>query len=111
VKLASNENPLGPSPKAMAAARAVLGASKPVNPDGGRTCCGKALRNPAEEFPTERFRRPGIERVIDLRRGVLLRARAAGADFEGTYAYAVYRWRFRGERGELVLVPQREFVV
>src|SRR5258706_7583031 len=34
VKLASNENPLGPSPKAMAAARAVLGDSNRY-PDGG----------------------------------------------------------------------------
>src|SRR5260370_22041451 len=35
VKLASNENPLGPSPMAMAAARAVMGESEPY-PDGGR---------------------------------------------------------------------------
>jgi histidinol-phosphate aminotransferase len=34
VKLASNENPLGPSPKAMEAARAVLGDSNRY-PDGG----------------------------------------------------------------------------
>src|SRR5580692_2182986 len=34
VKLASNENPLGPSPKAMEAARAVLGDSSRY-PEGG----------------------------------------------------------------------------
>src|SRR2546425_8185257 len=34
VKLASNENPLGPSPMAIAAARAVLGNSNRY-PDGG----------------------------------------------------------------------------
>src|SRR5260370_35776348 len=42
VKLASNENPLGPSPKAMAAARAVLADSNRY-PDGGTHLLREAL--------------------------------------------------------------------
>src|SRR5260370_29541514 len=42
VKLASNENPLGPSPKAMAAARGVLGDSNRY-PDGGTHLLREAL--------------------------------------------------------------------
>src|SRR5437773_12573420 len=42
VKLASNENPLGPSPKAMVAAGAVLGDSNRY-PDGGTQALGQTL--------------------------------------------------------------------
>jgi histidinol-phosphate aminotransferase len=42
IKLASNENPLGPSPKALAAMRAALGASH-LYPDGGGFYLREAL--------------------------------------------------------------------
>src|SRR5260370_40371466 len=50
VKLASNENPLGPSPMAMAAARGVLGDSNRY-PDGGTRALGGA---PAERHGVSR---------------------------------------------------------
>jgi len=53
VKLASNENPLGPSPMAMAAARAVLAESH-VTRMAGRTRCGKRWRS-GTEFRRKRF--------------------------------------------------------
>src|SRR5438067_5317101 len=42
IKLASNENPLGPSPKALAAIRAALGSSH-LYPHGGRHYLREAL--------------------------------------------------------------------
>src|SRR3712207_2414153 len=42
IKLASNENPLGPSPKAIAAMRAALGQVH-LYPDGGGYYLGEAL--------------------------------------------------------------------
>src|SRR5216117_2942427 len=77
VKLASNENPLGPSPKAMVAARAVLGDSNRY-PDGARTHCGKLWRS-AGVFRRKRF-------LLDWGRASLLilrRGRSCERDFRG----------------------------
>ena len=50
IKLASNENPLGPSPKAVAAMRDALETAQ-LYPDGGafylREALAKKFRNPA----------------------------------------------------------------
>src|ERR1700675_5151483 len=54
VKLASNENPLGPSPKGMAAARAVLGDSNRY-PDGGTHLLLQALAERRGVLPGENF--------------------------------------------------------
>jgi histidinol-phosphate aminotransferase len=54
VKLASNENPLGPSPKAMEAARAVLGNSNRY-PDGGTHVLRQALAELRAVSPDEIF--------------------------------------------------------
>ena len=51
VKLASNENPLGPSPKGIEAARAVLGDANRY-PDGGT----HRLRETLAKEATRRFR-------------------------------------------------------
>src|SRR5258708_33310667 len=54
VKLASNENPLGPSPMAMAAARAVLGESHRY-PDGGTHALRQTLAGRDGGLPPENF--------------------------------------------------------
>src|SRR5260370_6287270 len=54
VKLASNENPLGPSPKAIAAARAVLGDSNRY-PDGGTHALRQTLAERRGVAPGESF--------------------------------------------------------
>jgi len=105
VKLASNENPLGPSPKAMAAARAVLGDSNRY-PDGGRTCCGRRWRN-GGSFAGRDFRGAGSSEIIDLASRVLLRDGLQGLTSEGTYA--PFSVAIRASGAELVLVPQRQF--
>jgi histidinol-phosphate aminotransferase len=106
VKLASNENPLGPSPKAMAAARAVLGDSNRY-PDGGTHLLRKALAGRRGVSIDEIFTGLGSSEIIDLASRVLLRAGLQGLTSEGTYA--PFSVAIRASGAELVLVPQREF--
>jgi histidinol-phosphate aminotransferase len=106
VKLASNENPLGPSPKAIAAARAVLGDSNRY-PDGGTHLLREKLAERRGVSPEEIFVGLGSSEIIDLASRVLLRAGLQGLTSEGTYA--PFSVAIRASGAELVLVPQREF--
>jgi len=106
VKLASNENPLGPSPKAIAAARAVLGDSNRY-PDGGTHALRQTLAERRGVTPEEIFIGLGSSEIIDLAARVLLRAGLQGLTSEGTYA--PFSVAIRASGAELVLVPQREF--
>ncbi len=106
VKLASNENPLGPSPKAMAAARAVLGDANRY-PDGGTHALRQTLAERRGVTPEEIFVGLGSSEIIDLAARVLLRAGLQGLTSEGTYA--PFSVAIRASGAELVLVPQREF--
>jgi len=72
VKLASNENPLGPSPKAMEAARAVLGDSHRY-PDGGTLRLREKVAAMHGVSPEEIFVALGSSELIDLASRVLLR--------------------------------------
>ena len=106
VKLASNENPLGPSPKAMAAARAVLGDANRY-PDGGTHLLREALAERRGVTQEEIFVGLGSSEIIDLASRVLLRAGLQGLTSEGTYA--PFSVAIRASGAELELVPQREF--
>src|SRR6266550_3348141 len=105
VKLASNENPLGPSPKA-AAARAVLGDSNRY-PDGGTHLLREALAERRGVSQEEIFVGLGSSELIDLASRVLLRAGLQGLTSEGTYP--PFSVAIRASGAELELVPQREF--
>jgi len=106
VKLASNENPLGPSPMGIAAARAVLGDSNRY-PDGGTHLLRAKLAERRGVSPEEIFIGLGSSEIIDLAARVLLRAGWQGLTSEGTYA--PFSVAIRASGAELVLVPQREF--
>jgi histidinol-phosphate aminotransferase len=106
VKLASNENPLGPSPKAMEAARAVLGDSNRY-PDGGTHALRKTLAERRGVTPEEIFVALGSSEIIDLASRVLLRAGLQGLTSEGSYA--PFSIAIRASGAELVLVKQRNF--
>jgi histidinol-phosphate aminotransferase len=106
VKLASNENPLGPSPKGIAAARAVLGDSNRY-PDGGTQLLRQALAERCGVLPEEILIGLGSSEIIDLAARVLLRAGVQGLTSEGTYA--PFSVAIRASGAELVLVPQRNF--
>jgi histidinol-phosphate aminotransferase len=106
VKLASNENPLGPSPKAIAAARSVLGDANRY-PDGGTHLLREKLAERRGVSPEEIFVGLGSSELIDLAARVLLRAGLQGLTSVGTYA--PFSVAIRASGAELVLVPQRRF--
>jgi histidinol-phosphate aminotransferase len=106
VKLASNENPLGPSPKGIAAAKTVL-ADANRYPDGGTHALREKLAERWAVSPEEIFIGLGSSELIDLAARVLLRAGLQGLTSEGTYA--PFSVAIRASGAELVLVPQREF--
>ena len=106
VKLASNENPLGPSPKGIAAARAALEDSNRY-PDGGTHALRQTLAERHGVSPDELFIGLGSSELIDLAARVLLRPGVQGLTSEGTYA--PFSVAIRASGAELVLVPQRQF--
>ena len=106
VKLASNENPLGPSPKGIASARAVLADSNRY-PDGGTQMLRQTLAERRGVSPDEIFIGLGSSEIIDLASRVLLRPGLQGLTSEGSYA--PFSIAIRATGAELVLVPQRNF--
>jgi histidinol-phosphate aminotransferase len=106
VKLASNENPLGPSSKGIAAARVVL-ADANRYPDGGTHRLREALAELNDVAPEEIFIGLGSSEIIDLAARVLLRTGLQGLTSEGSYA--PFSVAIRASGAELVLVRQREF--
>lgn len=106
VKLASNENPLGPSPKGIAAAKAVL-ADANRYPDGGTHVLRQTLAERNGVALEEIFVGLGSSEIIDLASRVLLRAGLQGLTSEGTYA--PFSVAIRASGAELVLVPQRHY--
>src|SRR6266700_3598140 len=105
VKLASNENPLGPSPKGIAAAQAVLGEANRY-PDGGTHALRQTLAERRGVSPEEILIGLGSSEIIDLAARVVLRAGVQGLTSEGTYA--PFSVAIRASGAELVLVPQRD---
>lgn len=106
VKLASNENPLGPSPKAIEAAHKVLGDSNRY-PDGGTYYLRQKLAVLGGVAPEEIFVSLGSSELIDLAARVLLQQGLEGITSEGTYA--PFSIAIRASGAKLVLVPQRHF--
>ena len=106
VKLASNENPLGPSPKGIAAAHAVLADSNRY-PDGGTQMLRQTLAERRGVSPDEIFIGLGSSEIIDLASRVLLRPGLQGLTSEGSYP--PFSIAIRASGAELVLVPQRHF--
>src|SRR5213082_36553 len=106
VKLASNENPLGPSPKGIAAAKAVLADVNRYR-DGGTHALRQALAERHGVSPDELFIGLGSSELIDLAARVLLRTGLQGLTSEGTYA--PFSVAIRASGAELVRAPQREF--
>src|SRR5437667_12188695 len=105
VKLASNENPLGPSPKGIAAAKAVL-ADANRYPDGGTHTLRQTLAERHGVSADEIFIGLGSSELIDLAARVLLRAGWQGLTSEGTYA--PFSVAILASGAELVLVAERD---
>jgi histidinol-phosphate aminotransferase len=106
VKLASNENPLGPSPKAMAAARQALGEAN-WYPDGGSKRLREVLAGRYGVRAEEVFVGLGSSEIIDLASRVLLRQGLTGITSEGSFA--LFAIAIRASGGKLVQTPMRNY--
>jgi histidinol-phosphate aminotransferase len=105
-KLASNENPLGPSPKAVAAMQAALAESNRY-PDGGTHLLRAKLARLHSVEPDQIFVGLGSSEIIDLAARILLGHGKTGVTSHGSYA--PFSLAIRASGAELVRVPQREF--
>lgn len=106
IKLASNENPLGPSPKAMEAVRRALPEAHRY-PDGGGTRLREALATLHGVSVEQIFVALGSSEIIDLAARATLRAGSDGLTSEGTYAPFSLAIRASGAR--LQHVPLQSF--
>jgi histidinol-phosphate aminotransferase len=106
VKLASNENPLGPSPKAIEAARRAL-AEAHRYPDGGAHVLRETLAARTGLAAEEIFVGLGSSEIIDLASRVFLGPGLQGMTSYGSYA--PFSVAIRASGAELVLVPQKNF--
>lgn len=106
VKLASNENPLGPSPKAMEAARRALGEAN-WYPDGGSKRLRQVLAQRANVTPEEVFVGLGSSEVIDLASRVLLRPGLEGITSEGSFT--LFAIAIRASGGTLIQTPMKNY--
>ena len=106
IKLASNENPLGPSPKAMEAVRAALAESHRY-PDGGTKLLREKLAKLRGVQADEIFIGLGSSEIIDLASRTFLRAGLAGLTSEGSYA--PFSTAIRASGATLHLAKQHEF--
>jgi histidinol-phosphate aminotransferase len=97
VKLASNENPLGPSPKAMEAARRALGEAN-WYPDGGSTRVREVIAARNKVRFEEVFVGLGSSEIIDLASRVLLRPGLDGITSEGSFTLFAIAIRASGAR-------------
>ncbi len=107
VKLASNENPLGPSPLAVEAARKAL-ADGNRYPDGGGFYLRHKLANRLGVDPDNIILGNGTTELIELVARALLHPGEVGITSEGSFP--VYYIAIRGTGGELVAVPLRDYV-
>jgi histidinol-phosphate aminotransferase len=107
VKLASNENPLGPSPRAIEAARRALGDAN-WYPDGGSKRLREVLATRFGVRAEEIFVGLGSSEIIDLASRVLLRPGCEGITSEGSFA--LFSIAIRASGGKLILTPMKNFV-
>jgi histidinol-phosphate aminotransferase len=106
VKLASNENPLGPSPKAMEAARRALGEAN-WYPDGGSKHLREVLATRHNVRAEEVFVGLGSSEIIDLASRVLLRPGLEGITSEGSFA--LFAIAIRASGGNLIQTRMKNF--
>lgn len=106
VKLASNENPLGPSPRAVEAAKRALEQANRY-PDGGAYALREVLAQRTGVSMDEIFVALGSSEIIDLTARVTLRAGLEGLTSHGSYA--PFSVAIRASGADLVRVPQNNY--
>jgi histidinol-phosphate aminotransferase len=105
VKLASNENPLGPSPKAVAAMRAVLGEVHRY-PDGACWAACQKIAARHEVDADQIFMAGGSVEVLNLLAFLFLRPGMNAVFSE--HAFAIYALATAAAGGEARAVPMKD---
>ncbi|MCU1243377.1 MAG: Histidinol-phosphate aminotransferase [Candidatus Acidoferrum typicum] len=106
IKLASNENPIGPSPKAVEAVKhAVADANR--YPDGGTHLLRAKLARQHGVTMDQIFVGLGSSEIIDLTARILLSRGKTGVTSHGSYA--PFSLAIRASGADLVRVPQQDF--
>ncbi|MDA8390436.1 MAG: histidinol-phosphate transaminase [Gammaproteobacteria bacterium] len=106
VKLASNENPYGPSPAALAAIAGTMGAAARY-PDGGGFALKRALARHLDLEPARITLGNGSNDVLELiARTFLAPGEMALCD---AYAFAVYPIVVRAAGAQMITIPSRDF--
>jgi len=106
VKLASNENPLGPSPRAVEAARAAIAESHRY-PDGGGHYLREALAGMHGVPMDNVILGFGSSELIDLSARLLIRPGEEGLTAKGSFA--LYYIAIQASGGKLVAVPLKDY--
>ena len=106
IKLASNENPLGPSPKAVEAVKQAVAESNRY-PDGGTHLLRDKLARLHGVAMDQVFMGLGSSEIIDLAARILLKSVKTGITSHGSYA--PFSLAIRASGAELVRVPQQDF--
>ena len=106
IKLASNENPLGPSPLAMEAARNALAGSNRY-PDGSGFYLREALAKKHSIPAANIILGGGSTELIDLSARMVLRPADCGVTSYGSFP--LYRIAIRSTGARFVEVPHREY--
>jgi histidinol-phosphate aminotransferase len=107
VKLASNENPLGPSPRAVRAARKALAESNRY-PDGSGSHLRADLAKRLRIDKSNLILGGGSTEIIDVVAHTLLRAGLDGITSQGTFP--VYATCIQATGARLIEVPLRDYV-
>jgi histidinol-phosphate aminotransferase len=106
IKLASNENPIGPSPKAVEAVKHAVAESNRY-PDGGTHLLRAKLARQHGVALDQIFTGLGSSEIIDLAARILLGRGKTGVTSHGSYA--PFSLAIRASGAELVRVPQQDF--
>ena len=106
IKLASNENPIGPSPKAVEAVRNAVAESNRY-PDGGTHLLRDKLARKHGVGMDQILMGLGSSEIIDLAARILLTRGKTGVTSHGSYA--PFSLAIRASGAELVRVPQQDF--
>jgi histidinol-phosphate aminotransferase len=106
IKLASNENPIGPSPKAVEAVKNAVAESNRY-PDGGTHLLRAKLARLHGVALDQILMGLGSSEIIDLAARILLSRGKTGVTSHGSYA--PFSLAIRASGAELVRVPQQEF--
>ncbi len=106
VKLASNENPLGPSPRAVEAAREALGESHRY-PDGGGHYLREALSGLHGVSTENVILGYGSSELIDLSARLLIRPDEEGITSQGSFA--LFYSAIQATGGALIALPLKNY--